>query len=658
MKASSRANRCGSLTVMSLVLGVLAAGCSSTGPKTTTPTVASVVVSPAKDTLLVGAGVQLSAAAYDASNTLVPNQTFTWSSDMPGVASVSGTGAVQAVTAGGPVHIMAMDGSISGVAVIVDTAASVGPPATVKVVPSPVNLAIGGMQQLTDTVKDAAGNVINGLAITWSTANAAIATVSATGLVTAVGVGGPIAITATATASGKMGSSQVTVTPGPPATVKVVPSPVNIPVNGMQQLTDTIKDASGNVINGLAVTWSTANAAIATVSATGLVTGVGAGGPIAITATATASGKMGSSQVTVTPAAGITYASISAGYSQTCAVTPAGVGYCWGAGAAGQLGDNSYQGNVDKPFLVSGGHTWAVIRAGGTFSCGVTTAGTPYCWGVGPRLGDNSNTGTDVPVAVAGSLTVDSLSSGNGQSCARASGQLYCWGDNSSGQIGDDSTSDFPDSTPRAVVQGGAVFKAVSAHGDFHVCALTNAGSAYCWGSNSSGQLGSAIGPDDSVPVLVSGGLAFTSIATGGDHSCGVATNGSTYCWGYDAYGQLGDGGSTFSNTPVLVQGGHTFTSVVAGSAFSCGLTAAGAAWCWGNNGYGQAGQGNTTTPVLAPVAVTGGLTFTTITAGSDFVCGLVASGAAYCWGDDTNGQLGNGSVTNDYATPQLVIQP
>jgi hypothetical protein len=208
---------------------------------------------------------------------------------------------------------MAMDGNISGTAVIVDTAATVGPPATVKVVPSPVSLPIGGMQQLTDTVKDAGGNVINGLAITWSTGNAAIATVSATGLVTGVSVGGPISITATATASGKMGSSQVTVTPGPPATVKVVPSPVSIQVAGVQQLTDTVKDAGGNVINGLAITWSTGNAAIATVSATGLVTGVAVGGPISVTATATASGKMGSSQVTVTPAAGVSYAGITAG---------------------------------------------------------------------------------------------------------------------------------------------------------------------------------------------------------------------------------------------------------------------------------------------------------------------------------------------------------
>jgi hypothetical protein len=194
---------------------------------------------------------------------------------------------------------------------------------------------------------------------------------------------------------------------GAPATVKVVPAAVSLKVGGTQQLTDTVKDASGNVITGLAITWSTANAAIATVSSTGFVTGVGAGGPISVTATATASGKMGNSQVTVTPASSsVSYAGITAGLNFACAWTSTGVAYCWGTGGQGQLGDASFQANYNQPIMVSGGQSWRMVRAGGAQTCAVTTAGAPYCWGTGPRIGDNTTTASDVPVTVYGGLTV------------------------------------------------------------------------------------------------------------------------------------------------------------------------------------------------------------------------------------------------------------
>ena len=368
---------------------------------------------------------------------------------------------------------------------------------------------------------------------------------------------------------------------------------------------------------------------------------------------------MGSSQVTVTPASSVSYAGITAGLDFACAWTSAGVAYCWGAGGQGQLGDASFQANHNQPIMVSGGQSWRAVRAGGRQTCAVTTAGAPYCWGTGPRIGDNTTTASDVPVAVYGGLIVDSLSAGPSATCAlKSSGALYCWGDNEFGEMGTNNTSLAVDSTPQAVDQGGLVFKAVSSGGNEYVCALTSGGSAYCWGSNNYYQLGTTTVTGDSVPIAVTGGLFFTSIATGGDHSCGIATTGM-YCWGDDGSGELGDGNNaTFTATPVAVKGGHAFTQMVAGGSFSCGLTAAGVAWCWGNNTSGQAGQGTTGGYELTPVAVTGGLTFTTISAGSDFVCGLVASGAAYCWGDDAQGQLGNGVEQSSFNTPQLVAQP
>jgi alpha-tubulin suppressor-like RCC1 family protein len=397
------------------------------------------------------------------------------------------------------------------------------------------------------------------------------------------------------------------------------------------------------------------------VNSTGQVTGVAVGGPITVTAT-TSNGKQGSSQVTVTPSSStVTYASISGGFAHTCAMTPAGVAYCWGAGGQGQLGDASNQAFYYKPIMVVGGQTWAVVRAGGNYTCALTTGGTPYCWGTGPNLGDNSTTGHSSPVQVAGGLTVDSVTAGNGQACVLQSGAAHCWGSNEYGQIGTNSTSFSYDSTPQAVDQNTLAFTAMSARGDSHVCALIASGSAFCWGLNTSGQLGAGnTAGEDSIPAGVIGTLTFSSIATGGNHTCGIVlSSGTTECWGDDLAGELGDNNpGTITGTLVIVQGSHTFVQVVAGEGFTCGLTAPGVAWCWGMNSAGQLGN-NTTTEANTPVQVSGGLAFTTISAGGDFVCGLVAGGAAYCWGDNSSGQLGINSSTIQYsAVPVAVASP
>jgi alpha-tubulin suppressor-like RCC1 family protein len=553
------------------LLAIAAIGCPGSSPTTAPPTVTTVVVTPGKDTLVVGASVQLAAAAFDQSGAPMSGVAFTWGPTGSAVASVSSTGKVTALTAGGPVNVTATaPNNVFGISAIVDTA---------------VNAAV--------------------------------------------------------------------------ASVLVVPASVSIQLGAMTQLSDTVKDAMGNVLTGRVITWTSADPTKVSVSSSGLVTGVAVGGPIAVRAAT--GGKSDSSEVTVTPLPPVTYASISVGNSHACAMTAAGVAYCWGSGGQGQLGDNSFQAFFYKPIMVVGGQTWASVHAAGNYTCGVTTGGAPYCWGVGPRLGDNSNTSSSQPVAVAGSLTVDTMSSGNSATCVRKStGALDCWGDNTYGQLGINSTFSGVDSTPQAVHQGGLVFTSLSSRGHFHSCALIATGNAYCWGDNSFGQLGLGTTTGaDSVPVASAGVMTFSSIAAGGTFTCGITTTGSTYCWGDDAGGQLGDGlPSHITGTPTLVTGGHTFTSIVGGGGFACALTSAGAAWCWGLNFSGQLGDG-TTNPSNVPVAVNGGLTFTSIAAGDLSVCGLVASGAAYCWGDNSSGELGiNSSSTTNSTVPVAVASP
>jgi alpha-tubulin suppressor-like RCC1 family protein len=140
--------------------------------------------------------------------------------------------------------------------------------------------------------------------------------------------------------------------------------------------------------------------------------------------------------------------------------------------------------------------------------------------------------------------------------------------------------------------------------------------------------------------------ISFASVTAGDNHSCGLTTSGAAYCWGGNSSGQLGNGSTDPSLVPAPVIGGLTFTALDVGSEDSCGLTTSGAAYCWGNNQIGQLGNGTSGSFSSAPVAVTGGLTFTAVSVGSLHTCGVTTAGSAYCWGRNGNGELGVGTTT------------
>ena len=222
-------------------------------------------------------------------------------------------------------------------------------------------------------------------------------------------------------------------------------------------------------------------------------------------------------------------------------------------------------------------------------------------------------------------------------------GAAYCWGIERSLGIGLSDT--ITHSSPAPVV-GGLTFQSVSAAG--HTCGVTTAGVAYCWGSNFQGSLGVGSLDGDSLataPVPVVGGLSFQSVSGGGSHACGVTTSGAAYCWGRNSEGQLGAtttetcAAGSCSTAPIAVSGGLTFASLSAGSSHTCGLTTGGDTYCWGFNGGGQLGDG-TTISRSSPTPVTGGLTFASVSVG-EITCGVATDGTAYCWG---GGRLGDGS--------------
>ncbi|PYO91529.1 MAG: chromosome condensation regulator RCC1 [Gemmatimonadetes bacterium] len=358
----------------------------------------------------------------------------------------------------------------------------------------------------------------------------------------------------------------------------------------------------------------------------------------------------------------VTFAAVSVGGIHTCGVAAGGVAYCWGWNTRGQLGDGTSGTERWVPVRVVGDARFAAVSAGDRYTCGLTTTGAAYCWGLNGwgQLGDGTTTDRSSPVLVAGVLNFKLVATGFRQTCAIAvSGAAYCWGLNRAGQLGDGTTTDR--SSP-ARVAGDLTFSAVSA-GDFHTCGVTTAGAAYCWGANGDGQLGdgSTTNRSTPTPVRVVSGVTFAAVSAGGFHTCGITPDGAAYCWGANGEGQLGDASADGRTQPVRVAGGGSYAAVSAGNSHTCAITAVGAAYCWGLNVQGQLGDG-TTESRRRPVPVAGDIHFVAIEAGGSgqalgfHSCGLTVAGAAYCWGQNARGQLGDGT-TQDQTRPVPVAQ-
>jgi alpha-tubulin suppressor-like RCC1 family protein len=291
----------------------------------------------------------------------------------------------------------------------------------------------------------------------------------------------------------------------------------------------------------------------------------------------------------------LSFAAVSAGQHHTCGVSHGAI-YCWGDNRSGQFGDGTHTDQT-HPVAVLGGLTFATVSGGEYHTCGVTNGGAAYCWGSNwpaGQLGDGTENNRASPMAVMGGLTFAMVSAGHYQfthTCGVTTlGAAYCWGVNNDGELGVGTT--YSHNTPVAVI-GGLTFGVVSAGGR-HTCGVTTGAAAYCWGFNGRGQLGDSTQTDARSPVAVVGGLTFATVSTGEYHTCGVTTGGAAYCWGVNYMGELGDGTTINRTSPVAVLGGLIFAVVSAGSSHTCGVTTAGTAYCWGANGFGELGDGTT----------------------------------------------------------------
>jgi len=346
---------------------------------------------------------------------------------------------------------------------------------------------------------------------------------------------------------------------------------------------------------------------------------------------------------------------LSTGYDHSCSITSAGTVECWGANSSGQLGNNSTtdsQTRVD----VAGLSDVIAISAGNSFNCALLNSQSVKCWGNNDhgQLGNGTTNNALTPVDVTGLAGVNAISVGIYHSCALLNtGKVKCWGQNSNGELGNGTTTD---SLIPVEVTGLTGVTAVSA-AITHSCAVLDTGGVKCWGNNLSGQLGNGTTTDSLIPVDVSGLTGATAISVGYDHTCVVLSSGGVKCWGRNYDGQLGNNKTSDSKMPVEVTGFSSGVSAVeAGRASTCVLLSTGGVQCWGNNSQGQLGNA-TRTLSLIPVEVTGlSSGVTTLSLGRRYhACVRMTGDRLKCWGNNSNGQLGNG-VSGYSKAPVTVV--
>ena len=312
---------------------------------------------------------------------------------------------------------------------------------------------------------------------------------------------------------------------------------------------------------------------------------------------------------------------LSAAIYQTCAATESGDVYCWG-------------GEALSPVRVDGITDVRVIAVGAFHACAITDDGTLHCWGsnTSGELGDGSTESRDTPAPVDSLSGLVSVVAEGGRTCAATNeGALYCWGSNAYRTLGLGSSSD--DVLSPTLVEG--IADVVAVRGSMaNTCAVTGTGQLYCWGVNAAGTVGDGTTQTRATPVLVDAISDVRDVTVGGSNVCAVTQADVASCWGSNSDGQLGDGTTTPQATPTPVVGLTDIRQISANYFRACAVTNADELYCWGSNANGRLGLGHSLNEsVLTPSRVESLDEVANVSAAANHTCATTFQGNVFCWG-------------------------
>ena len=341
----------------------------------------------------------------------------------------------------------------------------------------------------------------------------------------------------------------------------------------------------------------------------------------------------------------LAFVAVDGGGSIACALSAEKEIWCWG--------DGQSIAPIPKPLGVAG---FTALSVGEAHTCAISNQGELWCWGANDygQLGDGSGAYQAFPVKAVGLLgTIISVGAGLSHTCGvTSSNAVQCWGRNILGGLGNNSTIDSTTPvTVRTSISNLTGVLDVSA-GTFHNCARRSS-DVYCWGGNSNGELGNGSQVNSSVAVQVLTLTSVAELALGAIHSCARLTNETVRCWGAGVFGQLGNNSTALQSSPVAVLNVAGATRIAGGGSSMCARESTGVVRCWGRNTFGALGNGTATDSSTPVVASSVGAT--TIGAGAAFVCAVV-NGGLKCWGQNNANQCGDGSTTNRTTAVDVIL--
>jgi len=587
-------------------------------------------------TLVTGQTLQLNATIKDSAGVTLTGRTIVWTVNDTTVLQTSQSGNIEATRYfGGNNRRGSVIATVSGKADTANIIITPVPVAQVSVVSPSASIAVGGRLQLTTVLTDAAGNVLSGRQTDWQSSDTTKIRVTQTGLTIGYGVGQAVI---SARSEGRTGETNLS--------AKLF--------SGVKTLASSQSATCGLQVDGTAVCWGdgpTGNAIQGTLAETPIavpgnisfvslaaglkhICGLAAGGAVYCWGSNQYGqlgngGNLGAGALETNPVAVSTierFVSLSAGGATTCALTDSLKAFCWGA-----IGDGSTS-TVPTPILSAPPFKLMAISRTGNEICGLSVDGYPFCWGRF-YLGADRNTFKKL----TDEIQLSTLSVGDYHACGIDNlSKAYCWGLNQFGELGHSTFCEAENYTFRlsnCQLASNIKYKDIHA-AKYYTCAVDETQLTYCWGLNNQGQLGTNdIGSRNS-PTRVATGERFSSLSLGDMHTCGITTNLTARCWGDDNAGQLGNGAIQNTVRPIPIQGSYIFRNVQASNNGSCGQTSDESYVCWGNTGS-QLDFGSTPTPEQFTTS------YTTIARGDAHRCALDASGKAFCWGDNSQGQLG-----------------